>query len=55
MRSKAMNMNENVSYKEYAINAVIELGYSQDIVEKLNEAENDSEIAHILAQARKDS
>lgn len=53
MRSNTMK--ENVSYKEYAINAAIELGYSQDVVEKLNEAENDSEIARILAQARKDS
>lgn len=53
MRSKAMK--ENVSYKEYAVNAAIELGYGQDVVNKINKAEKDSEIARILTQARKES
>ena len=40
-------------YKKYAIRAAKELCYPQETVEKIRQAKNESEISHIMSNARK--
>jgi hypothetical protein len=43
----------NSSYKKYAIRAAKELLYPYEIVKKIRQAKNESEISHIMSNARK--
>lgn len=47
-------MSGNMTYKEFARQAAIELGYGKVIVKKIGEANNDEEIRKIMCKARKD-
>lgn len=40
-------------YKKYAIRAAKELLYPYEIVKKIRQAKNESEISHIMSNARK--
>ena len=40
-------------YKKYAVRAAKELCYPQETVEKIRQAKNESEISHIMLNARK--
>lgn len=45
---------EMFNYKRFAIKAARELGYTKETIEKLNKANTEKEIEHIMVCARKE-